>query len=304
MRKIEDENPVEEPWEPDDDYKHRAKRVSNKTHCSQTDPDARLARKSEEGANLCYSANYLMDNRNRIILGVEAERPDRAAEARAAMEMIKGVRWRFKVRPETLGADKGYATGEFIYQVLKEGITPHIPIMDTRSQRDKGIYPITRFEFDPKHNEYICPQGNRLKYCGIHRRSRQFVWPVCRAYGTGRRARGQTRTSFYRISQSKRKQIEELFGEAKEHMGLRVAKFRRLWNVKEQFLLTALAQNVKRMAKLLHKGDKIAKGQALSQDVFGDHTNKRFRLQLYLLRLFLTLLRLNYMKCRLYELAL
>jgi len=269
-----------------------------------------------------------MDNRNRIILGVEAERPDRAAEARAAMEMIKGVRWRFKMRPETLGADKGYATGEFIYQVLKEGITPHIPIMDTRSQRDKGIYPITRFEFDPKHNEYICPQGNRLKYCGIHRRSRQFVWRargkdcrLClvkakctkdRARSVSRHiyedyieyARGQTRTSFYRISQSKRKQIEELFGEAKEHMGLRVAKFRRLWNVKEQFLLTALAQNVKRMAKLLHKGDKIAKGQALSQDVFGDHTNKRFRLQLYLLRLFLTLLRLNYMKCRLYELAL
>jgi len=49
MRKIEDENPVEEPWEPDDDYKHRGKRISNKTHRSQTDPDARLARKSEKG---------------------------------------------------------------------------------------------------------------------------------------------------------------------------------------------------------------------------------------------------------------
>ena len=41
-------------------------------------------------------------------------------------------------------------------------------------------------------------------------------------------------------------------------MGLRVAKFRRLWNVEEQFLLTATVQNIKKMAKLLHKGNKEA----------------------------------------------
>ena len=42
-------------------------------------------------------------------------------------------------------------------------------------------------------------------------------------------------------------------------MGLRVAKFRRLWNVEEQFLLTATVQNIKRMVKLLHRGNKEAK---------------------------------------------
>ena len=42
-------------------------------------------------------------------------------------------------------------------------------------------------------------------------------------------------------------------------MGLRVAKFRRLWNVEEQFLLTATVQNIKKMAKLLHRGNKEAK---------------------------------------------
>ncbi len=41
-------------------------------------------------------------------------------------------------------------------------------------------------------------------------------------------------------------------------MGLRVAKFRRLWNVEEQFLLTATVQNIKRMVKLLHRGNKDA----------------------------------------------
>ena len=55
-----------------------------------------------------------------------------------------------------------------------------------------------------------------------------------------------------------RKLIEGLFGEAKEYMGLRVAKLRRLWNVEEQFLLTATVQNIKRMVKLLHRGNKEA----------------------------------------------
>jgi len=49
-----------------------------------------------------------------------------------------------------------------------------------------------------------------------------------------------------------------IFDEAKEYMGLRVAKFRRLWNVEEQFLLTATAQNIKKIVKLVHRGNKEA----------------------------------------------
>jgi hypothetical protein len=50
-----------------------------------------------------------------------------------------------------------------------------------------------------------------------------------------------------------RKRIEELFGEAKEFMGLRQAKFRRTKFVKEQVLMTAAAQNIKRMVKMLFR---------------------------------------------------
>ena len=47
IEKLERENPVEEgPWEPGDDYPHRGQKISNGTHRSKTDPDARLARKS------------------------------------------------------------------------------------------------------------------------------------------------------------------------------------------------------------------------------------------------------------------
>lgn len=64
-----------------------------------------------------------------------------------------------------------------------------------------------------------------------------------------------------------RKRVEELFGEAKECMGLRRMKFRGALVVREQVLLTAAAQNIKRMARLLSRmGPKPeAKAQAVGQ---------------------------------------
>jgi hypothetical protein len=58
-----------------------------------------------------------------------------------------------------------------------------------------------------------------------------------------------------------RKRIEELFGEAKEFMGFRTAKFRLRRFLREQVLMTATAQNIKRMVKLLSlKGPKNEAG--------------------------------------------
>jgi hypothetical protein len=61
-----------------------------------------------------------------------------------------------------------------------------------------------------------------------------------------------------------RKRIEELFGEAKEFMGLRRAKFRLHRFVREQVLMTATAQNIKRMVKLLSR-----KGPKKESEVIG-----------------------------------
>ncbi|WP_156469413.1 hypothetical protein [Candidatus Desulfofervidus auxilii] len=68
-----------------------------------------------------------------------------------------------------------------------------------------------------------------------------------------------------------------IFGEAKEYMGLRVAKFRRLWNVDEQFLLTATVQNIKRMVKLLHRGNKEAREAIQGMANFSNYVIKWFR---------------------------
>jgi IS5 family transposase len=63
-------------------------------------------------------------------------------------------------------------------------------------------------------------------------------------------AKRKTRSAGYAVSQRKRKLIEELFGESKDLMGLRRMRLRTLERVQEQPLMTALAQNLKRLVKL------------------------------------------------------
>lgn len=279
IEKLENENPVEDkPWEPGEDYPHRGQKIRNKTHRSKTDPDARLARKSfQAGTNLSYAATYVMDNRSRVIIGADVGGPDLRTDSEKALEQIRRIKWKYKIRPDSLGADKGYATGEFINNLIHENIQPHIPILDYQKHNHKGIYARGEFKYDKTKDIFICPEGKELTYWGIHRRSRQYVYrartkdcKICekkeectkdKARSVGHhiyetsidRARQLNKTTEYRISQRMRKRIEELFGEAKEFMGMRKMKFRRLKFVKEQILMTAAAQNIKRMIKLLSK---------------------------------------------------
>ena len=76
---LEKENPIDDtPYEPGKDYPLKGQKVSNDTHRSQTDPDAKLSRKSSGAATqLCHSATYIMDNKSRIILEADVANPDR-----------------------------------------------------------------------------------------------------------------------------------------------------------------------------------------------------------------------------------
>lgn len=283
IEQIGKENPVEDeqdsrPWEPGEDYPHRGQKISNGTHRSKTDPDARISRKSFKGAtDLYHAATYVMDNKSRIILGADVGRPDKRTDCEKALQQIQRIKWTYKIKPESLGADKGYAAGEFIHNLGTEKIQPHIPIVDYRRHNGVGIYTIKEFHHDKQKDIFICPEGKELKYWGIHKHSRQHVYrarkkdcSICLKKAqctrdTSRsvsyhiyedsidRARQLNKTTEYRISQRMRKKIEELFGEAKEFMGLRQAKFRRRRFVREQVLMTATVQNIKRMIKLLSK---------------------------------------------------
>lgn len=122
---LEKENPIDDtPYEPGKDYPLKGQKVSNDTHRSQTDPDTKLSRKSSTAATqLCHSATY---NKSRIILEADVANPDRRRDCERALSGLQRIKWKHKIIPETIGADKGYAAGEFIHNLINEHITPPI----------------------------------------------------------------------------------------------------------------------------------------------------------------------------------
>ena len=120
------EKSTDDPGNPNVDWK--GQRRSNKTHRSTSDPDARLATKSpKETAVPAYTVNAVMENRNRILVGIGVEQcQGPTAERQGALKLLDRAKKRLKLKPSTLGADKGYFEAKFIKAVFKRRIEPHI----------------------------------------------------------------------------------------------------------------------------------------------------------------------------------
>jgi len=121
-----------------------------------------------------------------------------------------------------------------------------------------GKYTRTDFDYDTERDLYTCPDGKELKTSGAvdkgttikyfgkeHRVSRDVI----------QKARDYTltlmETDAYINSAIQRKKVERLFGEAKHlHVMVRL-RLRGLRAAKDEFLLTATIQNLKRLANIL-----------------------------------------------------
>lgn len=159
-------------------------------------------------------------------------------------------------------------------QLVKRDIDPHIPVWD-KAKREDGTFSRGDFTFDGARNVYICAQGNILKTTGrVHDgktllyRSSKFdcercpLKPQCCPATPSRKvprdinekARDYVRslmgTEAYLQSGRERKKIETLFGDVKRNLGLTRLRLRGLTGARDEFLLVATAQNLKRLAKL------------------------------------------------------
>jgi transposase len=102
---------------------HGEKR-SNETHQSTTDPDARLYKKSPGSeARLCYLGHALMENRHGFLVKTRLTLATGTAEREAALAMAKQIRRQKRL---TLGGDKGFDTRDFVRQLRRIGVTPHV----------------------------------------------------------------------------------------------------------------------------------------------------------------------------------
>jgi len=197
---------------------HGQKR-SNDTHASTTDPDAKLIRKSDgQPARLCHALHTIVENRHGLVLALEVNSPLGNSEPTTALTLIDRIKKRFKIKPKTLGTDKGYEQAPFLQAVEGRGIVPHVAVKD-------GIIGGSSSEaYRQKHQAAIAART---------------------------RMRRRTNTISYKISQRCRKKIEESFGWIKTIGGLARTRLIGHWKTNQQAHLAAAAFNLTRMRGLL-----------------------------------------------------
>ena len=159
-----------DPWK-----EFRGERRSNATHVSTTDPEALLARKGGQAAKLSFAGHVLMENRNGLVVDVVLSQATGTAETEAALTMLERVP---TARRITVGADKGYDTGEFVTTCRSFQITPHVAMRQRHSALDRRTSHHTGYAVSQQVRKGVeevfgwlktVGGGRKLRYCGVAR---------------------------------------------------------------------------------------------------------------------------------------
>ena len=251
---------------------------------SLSDPHSRWTAATGGIAFFAYSTNYLIDTAHGIILDVEATPAHRTAEVDSTKVMIERIEARFDLKPERLIADTAYGTAPMLaWMVDEKGIEPHVPVFD-KTERKDGTFERDAFQWDEAADEYRCPAGQTLR-----RERRQYKNPrhhITKAntiiYRAGQRdcaacplksrccpnmthrkivrsvherardvARRIATTPAYQRSRCERKKVEMLFAHLKSILKLDRLRLRGLNGANDEFMLAAIAQNLRRLSRLV-----------------------------------------------------
>lgn len=254
---------------------------------STTDPGAQWTAAPGGPAFFAYSTNYLIDVDAGIIVDVEATPAHRSREVESTKVMIERVERRYDMKPKRLMGDTAYGTAEMLaWMVDEQQIEPHVPVWE-RPERDDGTFRRSDFEFDEAADVFRCPGGKELrrfwreyktprtgitKAGDIKYRSSKRDCDVCplklqccpdttvrklsRSVHESARdvARALRNTPEYQQSRKDRKKVEMLFGHMKRILKLDRLRLRGLASARDEFLMAASAQNLRRMAQWLATG--------------------------------------------------
>ena len=183
----------------------------------------------------------------------------------------------FGIKPQRLAGDTAYGSGANLNWLVSEAkIAPHIPVVD-KSKRDDGTFSREDFTFDKERNVYICPTGKVLTTTGKMATDGETLYYLARTrdcrscplksqccpkaplrrvprsiYEEARDvARALAKTEAFDRSRRERKRVEMLFAHLKRILRLGRLRLRGPCGAQFEFTLAAIAQNLRRLAKLV-----------------------------------------------------
>jgi len=255
------------------------RRAKSAKQVSLTDPQAAWVGRKGVDPFFAYDANYLIDNKAGIIVDAEGTRANRSEEIAVTETMVERVEHRFGLKPDRLAGDTVYGAARMLKWLMDRGIEPHVPVWD-QSVRPDGKFSRADFTFDKARNVYICPGGAQLtstgnidqgrivsykastKDCSICPLKQKCTTSVSRKVtrdideDVRDHVRALADTPAFEQSRRERKKVEMAFAHMKRILRLDRLRLRGLRGVKDEVLLVATAQNLRKLARAIWRPPK------------------------------------------------
>jgi transposase len=252
----------------------KARLLSNKTHYSPTDPDARISIKPGKARALNYLCSLAVDTAKGVISHVQADFAD-SRDSLHLPRLLAGLQQRLRtqaLRVRDLLADAGYANGSNYALLEAEQVTAWIPVFGQYKADIEG------FTYDAAQDVYHCRAGKTLPFRKYDTTADgtwlKIYWATCQdcqqcalkpTCVPGAKRKQLTRTLYdapyrraWQRQQSRRGQrmrrvrqstVEPVFGNLIHHYGLRRLNVRGHAGAHKTMLLTAVAYNLKKLLK-------------------------------------------------------
>ena len=150
----------------------RSKYLSNHTHYSPTDPDARISTKPGKPRNLNYYGQIAVDTSFHVITGAMADFADKR-DSQCLQHIVNQTVENLKsnqLQLSQLLADTGYSSGESLKFCEERDIDAYIPNFGQYKPEREG------FIYNQELNRYECQRGNRaiLLFKGTRKRHGEY----------------------------------------------------------------------------------------------------------------------------------
>ena len=243
---------------------------------SRTDSDSGYMVRDGKPKGFFYLDHRTVDGQHAIITDTHVT-PANVHDSVPYLRRLDRQRERFDFKVQAVGLDAGYATAAIAKGLEERDIYGVIGYRTPN--HTAGLFHKRQFRYDEKNDLYVCPNAQLLVYRTTNRQGyRQYhsdasqchacplrqqctlsrnctkvvtrhVWQGCKERIDAHRLEPHGK----RIYKRRKETVERSFADAKQLHGHRYARMRGLTNVREQSLLAAVAQNIKKIALLLSR---------------------------------------------------
>lgn len=258
-----------------------AKYTSNKTHYSPTDPDARISVKPGKARKLNYHAQAAVDTANHVITSMKADFADKH-DSRSLIGIVDPLVRRLKrqgLKVENILTDAGYSSGENYAEMEARGLNAYTPPHGTYKGGPDG------FAHHKDEDYYQCPNNKKAAFRKVKEengslkkfyatRTADCVDCPLKADCLGKLTQKRFSVIYHKeeyertikrvnspkgqyMKRKRQATVEPVFGVLTQYLGMRKVSTKGICNANKQFIMAAVAYNLKKYLKFDKKAPQV-----------------------------------------------